>query len=125
MSLVLDMSSVVQCFSCPVTLYRTDPGFVNTSTGRFEPGECVESTIQAHVQPMSGKDQALLPENTDIRNAVAIYTTEELRGIDPDNRRPADQFDWKGDRYEVQTVFQWLETGKYRKCVGLKMEAYN
>lgn len=118
------IGQIVNCFQTPIKVRRTNQATtfvgglaqVNTETDEF----CVN---EASVQPMTGRERQLLPENIRDREVVKIYTPCELRGVDMDNKIRADRVIYKNREYVVQTVEDWNEHGGFWKSLAVKVNA--
>lgn len=76
-------------------------------------------SINASVQPATGRDLQRLPEGTRTAEVRAIFTTSELltQGVD----QSPDVLAIEGFAYEVQTVEQWGSVGNYFKALAMKI----
>lgn len=79
----------------------TDVGFYKTT------GSDTETTIKASVQPMSGSDMKLLPENRREEETLKIYTDTEIFSARKGNSTNADIISIDSIDYEVVNVFPW------------------
>ncbi len=77
------------------------------SNGRWTPGASTSTTIEASVQPASGKVLATLPEGERSRDPRTIYTFEELRGASQFDGTDADRLTIDGASYEVRELTHW------------------
>ncbi len=78
------------------------------SAGFFKvSGPDTEFTITASVQPMTGSEMLLLPENRRELETKKIFTSTELYGIEKGNGVNADIVIIDGDEFEVVRVYPW------------------
>jgi hypothetical protein len=70
-------------------------------------GPDTEFTIYASVQPMTGSEMLLLPENRRELETKKIFTSTELYGIEKGNSVNADIIIIDGDEFEVVRVYPW------------------
>lgn len=78
------------------------------SSGFFKvSGPNTEFTISASVQPMTGSEMLLLPENRRELETKKIFTSTELYGIEKGNGVNADIVIIDGDEFEVVRVYPW------------------
>lgn len=87
----------------PVTLIRY-PATSWGADGRSTVGAAVSSTILASVQPLGGREIALLPESERHAEHLKAYTVTELRTADQYTSTLADRIVVDGITYEVQKV---------------------
>ena len=90
-----------------LTVKRRAPGSYKGS-GFFEvSGPDTEFTITASVQPLTGKEMLLLPENRREQETTKLFTDTELYGIEKGNGVNADLVTIDGSDYEVIKVYTW------------------
>lgn len=78
------------------------------SAGFFKvSGQDTEFTISASVQPMTGSEMLLLPENRRELETKKIFTSTKLYGIEKGNGVNADIVIIDGDEFEVVRVYAW------------------
>lgn len=97
-------------FRRTLTVRRRADGNYNQddNAGFFEvEGEETTFTIEASVQPLSGSDIRLLPENRREEELTKIYTDSELRASEKGSAGNCDIVVIKGRDYEVVTEFPW------------------
>ena len=70
-------------------------------------GSDTEFTITASVQPMTGSEILLLPENRRELETKKIYTSTELYGIEKGNGVNADIVIIDGDEFEVVRIYPY------------------
>lgn len=89
------------------TVRRAATGAYNDA-GFFEvSAEPTEITIEASLQPVSGSDIALLPENRREEELLKIYTDTLLIGATKGSDDNCDIVEVNGIDYEVVKVFPW------------------
>src|ERR1700742_262514 len=77
-------------------------GIAQPSTGRL-------ITIQASVQPATGKDLLRLPEGRRSNQTRVVFTTTQLYTGDQADVYAADLISIDGDPWEIQHVEEWLQ----------------
>jgi len=70
-------------------------------------GPDTEFTITASVQPMTGSEMLLLPENRRELETKKIFTSTELYGIEKGKGVNADIIIIDGNEFEVVRVYPW------------------
>lgn len=82
--------------------------------GQFESGRYTEGTsrnveVRANVQPiLRSRDTMILPEADRSKAALKVYSSEPLRQLrEGDDGWEADQFEYRGDVYEVMKVIDY------------------
>jgi len=93
----------------PVTLRRTAAGS-RGADGRFVPGAATDTTLQASVQPMSGRDIERLPEGLRSRASLKLFAETELRLAEASGVYPCDRIVYDGEVYEVGAAQKWGAT---------------
>ena len=79
------------------TIARTGPGaYVR---GVWTQGAPAAVTIQASVQPVTGRELEALPEGLRTKGVVKVYSDDELVPLGP-NQKP-DVLMWRGHAYEI------------------------
>ena len=89
----------------PLTIYRR-------ALGAFVEGDWVEGTttevnILVNIQPLKGYEILQLPESERTRVWWKVYSADLLR-TEKEGSHDADEFVFKGDRYKVMKVDDWL-----------------
>lgn len=77
------------------------------SNGRWTPGAATSTTIEASVQPASGKVLATLPEGERSRDPRTIFTFDPLRVASQFDGTDADRLTIDGASYEVRELTDW------------------
>jgi hypothetical protein len=85
--------------------------------GRFTAGATTTVTQTVSIQPMSGKERQLLPEDIRTKNTVKIYSREQLKTTDVAGKVSADKVVYKGVTYEVAVSEDWQEHGEFYKAI--------
>jgi len=89
------------------TVKRKSGGSYNTS-GFFEStGADTTLEIEASIQPATGSDMKLLPENRREEETTKLYTDTRLIGIIRGSGMNPDIIIIDGDDYEVVSVYPW------------------
>lgn len=78
--------------------------------------------VRASVQPMAAKEIQFLPEGMRNQGTVAVYTKAELFTLKTSECDLPDQFDYRGVRYEVYSVEDWLDLGGYYKVIAVRRD---
>lgn len=97
-------------FRRTLTVRRRADGNYNQddNAGFFEvEGEETTFTIQASVQPLSGSDIRLLPENRREEELLRIYTDTQLKAAEKGSAGNCDIVEIGGIDYEVTNLFPW------------------
>lgn len=90
-----------------LTVKRRATGDYN-SAGFFKvSGPDTEFTITASIQPLTGSEMLLLPENRRELETKKLYTSFELYGIEKGNGINADIVIIGGDEFEVIRTYSW------------------
>ena len=90
-----------------LTVKRRASGDYDASGFFKVPGPDTEFTITASVQPMTGSEILLLPENRRELETKKIYTSTELYGIEKGNGVNADIVIIDGDEFEVVRIYPY------------------
>lgn len=95
-------------FRKSLAVRRRAAGDYSEVTGLFEISD-VDSTfiIEASIQPTSGSDMKLLPENRREEEILKLYTDTELFGAIKGSPGNADIVEINGQDYEVVKTFPW------------------
>lgn len=91
----------------PIKVIRPSGSYV---AGRWEEGNPGAFTIEASVQPLSGKEMEALPEGRRGKAAFRLYTDFALRTVDDQGGRNPDRIIEGVDGrkvFEVIQVFPW------------------
>lgn len=105
-----------------VAFLTSDPDFATTfdviratkTVGNDGRAKLVQETIEGvigSVQPASGLDLQRLPEGSNLRGSVAVWTEYRLTDGDRSETLAADQVDWNGHLYTVMTVEDFSQFG--------------
>ncbi len=79
--------------------------------GNYVEGASSSFTVTASVQPMSQREQLILPEGVRERKSIILFTTVELKVVDEETGTSADVVNYLGEKYEV------FQTPNYRMGV--------
>lgn len=89
----------------PLTIYRRSSGsFVD---GDWVEGSTTEVGIYVNIQPLKPYEILQLPESERTRVWWKLYSADLLR-TEKEGSWDADEFSWKGDRYKIMKVDDWL-----------------
>lgn len=120
--ILADLSDVVAEFAAPRTVTRASSASSYDANGRPVAGGTTTITVNASVQPTSGRDLQLLPEGERTKESLTFFATSELRTSDPETGTPADRVAYGSKNYEIQSVQDWSELAGYWRAVGMKVE---
>lgn len=87
---------------------RRYAAYTTNSSGIRTRGAAVDTTIGADVQPLNGKEIALLPEGARASDSRKAYTATELRTEDQHLGLPADEVVIGGVTFKVLKVEQQI-----------------
>lgn len=104
-----------------ITLTRYGVGAYSDTTGQWVPGASTDSTLDAVVQPSTPKEIQALPENERTREAITVWTREELKTSDVVGSEQADQIAWKGRQYKAQVKTDWTSQAGYCQTVATRL----
>ncbi len=85
--------------------------------GRYTAGAETEISMPLSIQPLTGRQQELLPENVRTRRSMLVFAGEELRTASPDGQTIADVVLYKDRRFEVFNVKDWSDFGGFWEAV--------
>lgn len=78
-------------------------------------------SIQASIQPVSGRDLLRLPEGLRTQQLVCIYTDTALQTALAPSGNQADVVAYKGQDFECQTILDWSDSGDFFKVIAQKI----
>lgn len=93
-------------FRKSITVKRTDGGYYNVD-GVWQKGTETQFSIQASVQPTTGEDMMLLPENRREVSSFKIFTDTKLFTSKKGSDREPDILVVDGEDYETIIVYRW------------------
>jgi hypothetical protein len=92
------------------------------ANGRYSVGSSSTFSVNASIQPVSGRDLLRLPEGLRTKQLLAIWTRTPLQTALAPNGPPPDVLTYTdGLGYQVQTVLDWTENGGYSKYIAQKV----
>jgi hypothetical protein len=97
--------------------------------GRYVEGRFVEcapcvSEITGSVQQLRAHELNQLPEGRRNSEALKVYSVDNLEPGFIEELKNADEFEFKGVRYEVHSVEDWTDTDlPHFKMVGIRIDA--
>ena len=100
----------------------TRPGVTTYVNGRPAQGMAATFSIDAHVQPASGRELLRLPEGERSGEHILIFTTILLRTTDAATGRSADRITYQNRTYEIEAVEDWNTIGGFYQSLGRKIE---
>lgn len=113
--------SLITRFAQPVQVARqaTAGAYVD---GLWVDGSPQALTIKASVQPVSGRERAMLPEGDREREMVKLYSDTELKPSSQANQKAGDVVTWEGRDYLVTSCQLWKNPfgvlGSHWKCMA-------
>jgi len=91
----------------PLTIYRRESG--SYVDGDWVEGGLIQVPIMVNIQPLKEYELMQFPESERTKVWYKFYTADYVRTEkEGTNGWDADMFDWKGDRYKVMKVQDWL-----------------
>jgi hypothetical protein len=87
--------------------------------GRLDSASTSTVTIDAVIQPLSGRDLQLLPEGSSALESIAIWTRTALRVSAASQQ--ADRISYGNETYEIQNVTVWATPGGYYKAIASRI----
>lgn len=94
-------------FRQTLTVKRRATGSYNDAGFYEVSGEDIELDIEASIQPVSGSDLMLLPENRREEELLKLYVYTQLVGAIKGDSTNCDIVEINGIDYEVVKVFPW------------------
>ena len=101
--------------SYTVTRSASAPVYVD---GLLQAPTTTTLTIEAAVQPLSGRERLMMSEALRDRETKNLWTTTRLRTATPSQR--ADKVSIDGDSYTVMILEEWPVRGGYYKAIVAK-----
>lgn len=112
----LDVSDCISGLATvPITVARQQPGTYDR--GRYVEPNPTEFFPMASVQPVTGKEQLLLPEGVRTRQTIKLYTPTRLMTSSQSTVQRADVVRYKSQDFEVFTVEDWTDVGGFYKVI--------
>ncbi|MNR10578.1 hypothetical protein D3C85_1268350 [compost metagenome] len=91
----------------PIIIQRRETG--SYVEGDWVEGSLVDVPVEINIQPLKPHEILQLPESERTRVWYKFYTASYVRTEkEGNNGWDADEFNWKGDRYKVMKVDDWL-----------------
>lgn len=109
----MDLSSVIASFNTG-TYTVTRPAASTFTLGRLDTPSTTTVSIQASVQPLTGRELKKLPEGLRTEELRWVYTATELRS------QPTDSIAIDGAAWAVQQVESWGTLGAYFRALVMK-----
>jgi hypothetical protein len=93
------------------------------SLGSYVPGATTTFSIDASIQPVSGRDVKAAPEGRRVEELRVVYTLTELLAMQPGAHGIGDVVTYKGETWEVIKSEQWpdLSGGEYTRAFIARM----
>lgn len=112
------IASVVEVNASDYTLTRYPEGSY-VEHGRWQEQDLTTQTIEANIQPVTGKELEDLPEGRITKDIIKIYTLFALQTNCPADKTQADVIEFNSKKYEISTVQNW---DKFYKGIGTLIE---
>jgi hypothetical protein len=77
--------------------------------------------VRMTVEPM-GRNERQLSEGDRTEGRVQAFGTEELKTVDTSECKIADEFEYKGIRYEIALVDDWRIIGGYYRYEAVRKD---
>lgn len=106
-----------------VTLSRYPVGSTG-SDGRYDPGTPTDSTIQAAVQPATGRQMETLPEGERQKRGLFIMTESELKTEEQMSAGPrsADRITYESEVFEVRKVEKFAMILPHYEAIAVRLD---
>jgi len=88
--------------------------------GRYQEQEAEKIIIKANVQRARSDELMDLEEGRRTREAIKIYSIDELRTSSVDKRVQPDVVIWRDVEYQIDKVDNWSEAGGYFKAIATR-----
>lgn len=98
------MIHLIKRFGRDIKITRNSGEVVYVDGYAVEPSKDSVITIRASVQPAAPEDLEILPEGSDTKEAIKLYTTEKLNPRQGNPPRKGDFFTLNDFKYEVVSV---------------------
>jgi hypothetical protein len=105
----------------PITRRRFSVGARGVD-GRFVDGASTDAVISASVQPLEGKDRAILPEGDRSKDGIKVYTTSDLAPADQHVGTSGDQLIVDGVIFEVRNVVRERSIIPHYRAFALRLQ---
>jgi hypothetical protein len=111
--------AVVKRYSIPYTITRYNPGSYD-SNGRWNADTTTAVPIQAHIQPLTGKEKDEVPEGRREKDMIRIYSDTVLKGVEVDSTKTQpDRITYDNRTFEVFNARVWLDT--WYRAIGIRV----
>lgn len=100
----------------------TSVGSYSAVTGRWIDTTTTTLSIKMSIQPVTGRELDILPENDRTREVLRIFTKTQLFGLSASNGQKPDRFAYLGRNYEVHNVEDWSAVAGFYDCLAVKMD---
>lgn len=94
-------------------------GSTYDTNGRAVAGAATTVPIRAHVQPLTGRELAALPEGLRHKETRYVWTVTELRTAKEGTSEP-DVIVIDGEDFEIQKVENWQAAGGFYKALAVR-----
>ena len=122
----MSASALIKRFGQKVTVLR-DTNPETRTKGKRDPDVYTAFVITASVQPFD-PDETIEegPGGERNRHGIRLYTTNELKSVDVENKLKADMVQYLGDTFEVTRVSKWLNNKRHLthyKAIAFKVNS--
>lgn len=90
--------------------------------GRWVDGATTDVSIAASVQPLEGKDRAILPEGDRSKDGIKLYTTSDLVPADQHAGTSGDRVVVNGVVFEVRNVVRERSIIPHYRAFALRLQ---
>lgn len=112
---------LVDTFASPVPVYRLRRGHTALDGDGFISTAAPQRVqIKAVVYPATGRDVMVLPEGKRGEETIHVISVADLRGPSP-GANPADQIEYQGKTYEVQTLKDWSANARFYSVLATRV----
>jgi hypothetical protein len=114
----IDARRILPRFRTAITVKRKAAGTYTKGLYTPAPTETTIAIANASVQPLDAEEMLLLPEGIRTRQAIKVYSPELLRTADANEE--ADRVVYLGEMFEVHSVEDWDDHGRFWKATCVK-----
>ena len=91
--------------------------------GHIQQGQYTELQVLASVQPMRGQELVMLPEADRLKSNYKVYSTQELKTINPVAKTGSDVITYQDTAFEIVAVERWvLDDYVYYKSIARRID---
>ena len=104
------MTSLIDSFKTHTLDVYRDSGDGRYENGRFVAGTASCVSIDASIQPVTGKEIQRLPSDRQEMENIKLFTKAPLYVNNTMKQTQADVIEYNGYKYEVHSVMDWTRT---------------